>query len=341
MVSTKLVEGCILLETLGERKIIELILEELELMPNMLVPFGDDVSAYPLNKGELAILKTDMLVGKTDVPPGMSLWQAARKAVVMNVSDFAAKGVKPLAILVSLGLPRSFTSKDIKEIGKGLNAGAREYGAYVIGGDTNEASDLVISLSVFGIAKKNKVKLRSGARVGDLVAVTGFFGKTTAGLKILLENLKANGEIRKVLVDSVLMPRARLKEGLALNETDAVTASIDSSDGLAWSLHEIAKASNVGFLINQLPVAEEVKKFAEVNGLDPLELALYGGEEYELVVTIKPELWSKAETAVAKVGGRLLLIGKVIAGKSVFLEVDGKRYIVKPKGWEHFRGGNV
>jgi thiamine-monophosphate kinase len=324
-------------KNLGERKIIELILEQLEHMPQMPIPFGDDVSAYPLDRDKLAILKTDMLIGKTDVPPGMSLWQASRKAIVMNVSDFAAKGVKPLVFLASLGLPRNLKEEDFKEIGKGLNDGAREYGAFIIGGDTNEASDLVISLSVFGIAKRGEVKLRKGAKVGDLVAVTGFFGKPAAGLKILLEGLKAEDKIRRVLVNSVLIPYARLKEGLALNKTDAVTASIDSSDGLAWSLHEIAKASNVGFLIKRPPVADEVKKFAKANGLDPLELALYGGEEYELVVTIKPELWIKAEKAVAKVGGRLLLIGKAIAEKIVALEVDGRKLVVESRGWEHFR----
>ncbi|MEM2947655.1 MAG: AIR synthase related protein, partial [Candidatus Bathyarchaeia archaeon] len=90
------------LENIGERKAIELILEMLEKMPRMPIPFGDDVAAYPLGKERLLILKTDMLVGKTDVPKGMSLWQAARKAVVMNISDLAAKGVKPLVMLVSL-----------------------------------------------------------------------------------------------------------------------------------------------------------------------------------------------------------------------------------------------
>jgi thiamine-monophosphate kinase len=138
-----------------------------------------------------------------------------------------------------------------------------------------------------------------------------------------------------------MMPHARLKEGLALSETDAVTASIDSSDGLAWSLYEIARSSEVGFLIKQLPVAEEVKIFAEHSGMDPLELALYGGEEYELVITVKPELMGVAEEAVAKVGGRLIVIGKVISEKAVYLEAKGRRYAVEPKGWEHFKSNNV
>lgn len=326
---------------LGERKIIELIWKQLEKMPKMPVAFGDDISGCDLGNGRLAILKTDMLVDKTDVPPSMSLWQAARKAVVMNISDFAAKGVKPIAMLVSLGLPTKLTRRNIEEIGKGLNAGAREYDAYIIGGDTGEASDLVISLSLFGIAEKNTLMLRSGAKPGDLVAVTGPFGKPIAGLKILLDGLKAHGEIRKILVESVLMPHARLKEGLALSKTKAITAAIDSSDGLAWSLHEIANASKVGFLINKLPIAEEVEEFAEINRLDPLELTLYGGEEYELVLTIKPNLWRKAEKAVEKVGGKLLSIGKVTAERQVLIEIDGKRRVVEPRGWEHFKRGNV
>jgi len=322
----------------GEREIINAIWKNLDVMPKMPVPFGDDVSAVEIGTEDLIVLKTDMLVDKTDVPPNMSLWQACRKAVVMNISDFAAKGVKPIAMLVSLGLPKNLTTpKNAEQIGKGLNAGAREYDAYIIGGDTNEASDLVISISLFGTARKNTLMLRNGAKPDDLVAVTGLFGKTAAGLKILVEGLKAPKKIGEILADSVLMPYARLKEGLALSQTRAVSASIDSSDGLAWSLHEIAKASNVGFLINSFPTAKEVKRFAKITKLDPLELTLYGGEEYELVLTIKSKLWEKAEKAVERVGGKLFRIGKVAAEKQVLLEIDGEKSIIEPRGWEHFK----
>jgi thiamine-monophosphate kinase len=322
---------------LGERRAIELILEKLEKMPQMPIPFGDDVSAYAIGRNQLFILKTDMLVGETDVPKGMSFWQAARKAVIMNISDFAAKGAKPLIALVSLGMPRSITQKELEEIGDGLNAGAREYDTYIVGGDTNEASDLIISLSVFGIAKKDNLMLRSGAKPDDIVAVTGFFGKTSAGLKMLLEGFKAPKEIRNSLVEAVFMPKARLKEGLALSSAKAVTSAIDSSDGLAWSLHEISKASKVGFLIETLPIAPEAQKFAEMNSLDPLELAFYGGEEYELVLTVNPKLWDKAEKAVKNVGGNLIRIGRVTAERSVLFEVEGEKRVIEPKGWEHFR----
>ncbi|MGQ9539223.1 MAG: thiamine-phosphate kinase [Candidatus Bathycorpusculaceae bacterium] len=322
---------------LGEREIIELLQRSFDLMPGIPLPFGDDVAAVNMDSERLAILKTDMLVGKTDVPPGMSLWQAARKAVVMNVSDFAAKGVMPKVILVSLGLPKGLDVERVREIGDGLNAGARGYGAYIIGGDTNEASDLVISLSVFGVAKKGALMLRSGAKPGDWVAVTGFFGKTSAGLKILLEGFKGPTDIRDILFEAVYMPKARLKEGLALAATKAVSSAIDSSDGLAWSLYEISKASGVGFLIERVPVAAEAAKFAEMNDLDPFELAFYGGEEYELVLTVKPKLWSRAEEAVKSVGGALIRIGRVTAEKRVLLETESEKRVIEPKGWEHFR----
>jgi thiamine-monophosphate kinase len=322
---------------LGEHKVIEVMRRFFEPMSDWAVPFGDDVSAVSLLGEEVAVLKTDMLVDKTDVPRGMSLWQAARKAVVMNVSDFAAKGVAPKAALVSLGLPKRLLYRDVEEIAKGLNAGARQYGAHIVGGDTGEASDLIISVHLFGTAKKNSLMLRSGAKAGDIVAVTGFFGKSAAGLQLLLNGCAASEDLRQVLVHSVFMPQARLREGLALQSSGAVTASIDSSDGLAWSLHELARLSKVGFVVSALPVASEVKCFADFNGLDACELALYGGEEYELVVTVDPKKWTDAEAAVEAVGGRLLPIGKVTRDLQVLLDVDGKKRVVEPRGWEHFK----
>ncbi len=328
---------------LGERRIIELIQEQLDKMPHMPVPFGDDVSAYELGRGELAILKADMLVGKTDVPIGMSLRQAARKAVVMNISDLAAKGAQPLAVMVSLGLTREMSVTAVKEIGQGLNEGAREYGTYVVGGDTGEASDLIISVSVFGKARKNRIMLRSGARPGDLLAVTGLFGKTTAGLKILSHHrdIQPDEKIGKTMIDSVLTPRARLNEGLALSETRAVTASVDSSDGLAWSLHEIARNSRVGFVLDKLPTAPEAEEFATTHGLDADELTLYGGEEYELVITVKPELWEKAAGAIGACGGTLYQIGRVTSTRKVVLRTREKSLKIERRGWEHFRNMNL
>lgn len=323
---------------LGERKVIELILGCLESMPDMPVPFGDDVSALDIGNNRLIVVNTDMLVAKTDVPEGMTLWQAARKAAVMNVSDLAAKGTQPTALLVSIGVPQHLTEADILEIGGGLDAGAREYGACIIGGDTNEAEDVVISCVALGVCQKSHFIRRDGARPGDIVAVTGFFGKTASGLKILLDKLSAP-DIRERLVDSVLMPHARVNEGVALARTGAATSSIDVSDGLAWSLHELSQASNTGFIIDHLPVAPEAEQFAELHGFDPNELALYGGEEYEILVTVKPELWTGASKAVETVGGQLIKIGVATEEKKLVLKTGGKALRIDARGWEHFKSG--
>jgi thiamine-monophosphate kinase len=177
---------------------------------------------------------------------------------------------------------------------------------------------------------------RSGAKPGDYVAVTGPFGKTAAGLKILVNKLSAP-EVREFLVDSVLMPKARVQEGMALAQSKAATASIDSSDGLAWSLHELSCASNVGFRLDVLPVVPEVEQFADIYGFDSVELALYGGEEYELVVTVKPSVWQEAEKAVASVGGVLTKIGVATNEKQIQLKTAEKTISVQARGWEHFK----
>jgi thiamine-monophosphate kinase len=169
------------------------------------------------------------------------------------------------------------------------------------------------------------------------LAVTGSFGKTSAGLKILLNGSCDSQEANEALVESVLMPNARLKEGLALCRTKAVSASIDSSDGLAWSLHEIAQSSEVGILVDRPPIDKEVETFAVVNKLDPLELALYGGEEYELVLAVKPEFWNQAVAIINSVGGKLLQIGKTTAEEQLIVEFGGERRVIEPRGYEHFK----
>ena len=302
----------------------------------MPIPFGDDASAIHMGHDKLAVINTDMLVRKTDVPLTMSLWQAARKTVIMNISDLAAKGARPLVILASIGVPPNLTETEILQIGKGLNAGAREYNTYIVGGDTNEASDLIISCTAIGVCNRTNLIKRSGAKPGDFVGVTGSFGKTASGLKILMDGL-SGFDIQEVLVDSVLMPIARVKEGIALAQSQATTAAIDSSDGLAGSLHELSRVNNVGFYIDNLPIAPEVEMFADVHGFDPIELALYGGEEYELLVTIKPMGWQKAKSAVESVGGILTKIGLVSKEKHLIMQSNEKTVSIDPQGWEHFK----
>lgn len=298
------------------------------------VGFGDDVSAVRLTNDQVAVLKTDMLVGSTDVPPGMTMRQTARKAVVANVSDLAAKGVRPYAGVVALGLPASLTKHDVQEIANGLGGAAKEYRFPLLGGDTNESKDLVISISLFGLVDRRRMVLRSGAQIGDMVAVTGDFGSTSAGLRALLKGEIQPEKLPRSLAKAVYHPEAELDIGIRLAASGAVTSSIDSSDGLALSLYELSKMSHIGIRVSNVPVSRAAKEFAAGYRYDSLDLALYGGEEYNLIVTVKRPYLRTAQKAAR---GRLKPIGVVTnATEGIRLSRNGRDSEIEMKGWEHF-----
>ena len=323
------------LKQLGELEVIRIIERFLGTNPRTVVGFGDDISAVRLAKHQVAVLKTDMLVGSTDVPPGMSMRQAARKAVVANVSDLAAKGARPLAGIVAIGLPSTLTKTDVKQIGAGLGEGAKEYGFPLVGGDTNESNDLVISIALFALMDERRMVLRSGARIGDVVAVTGDFGDASAGLKALLQRRIRPDKLPRELAKAVYHPRAELELGLRLASSRALSASIDSSDGLAWSLHELSKMSKVGIQVQHIPISKTAKDFAFNYGYNAIDLALYGGEEYNLIVTIKPNQLRIAQRAAR---GKLTPIGIVTPrSHGVRLVKNEHKVKIAMRGWEHFR----
>jgi len=318
---------------LTEREIIRIFTNQFGDQHGVPLGFDDDVSAIPLSSKTWIIVKTDMLVGSTDVPPGMTTQEAARKAVVATVSDFAAKGIQPQALMVSLGMPGPTEAKKIREVARGLDQAAQEYNCKIIGGDTNQAEDLVINVAGIGIANPKKLVRRDGARPGDIVAVTGPFGKSAAGLKILMSNRKKQIVRYRPLVRAVLRPRARLATGIALARTGGVTSSIDSSDGLALSLHQLAEASSVGINLDTIPIAPVVRRFARELRLSAIDLALYGGEEYELVLTVSPRRFPSLKKRVPS----LMKIGTVEpANHGLTAKLGGERLQIEDRGWEHF-----
>jgi thiamine-monophosphate kinase len=323
------------LRTLGELGVIKILERSLGTSALTAVGFGDDISAVKLTGQRVAVLKTDMLVGSTDIPPGMTMEQAARKAVVANVSDLAAKGVRPLAGIVALGLPSSLTQRHVTEIASGLAQAAKEYRFPFVGGDTNQSNDLTISIALFAIADRRQLVLRAGAKAGDIVAVTGEFGDTAAGLRALLEKNKRPAQLPRPLFQAVYYPRAQLDLGLRLAHAGAVTASIDSSDGLAWSLHEISEASRVGIRLHNLPVSGTAERYAQRYGWMADDLALYGGEEYHLVISVTPRKFAAVRRSTR---GRLMRIGVATRDfDGVRLTKNGQDVAITRKGWEHFR----
>jgi thiamine-monophosphate kinase len=193
---------------------------------------------------------------------------------------------------------------------------------------------LVIDCMGAGETEPGRLVTRSGASPGDLVAVTGKFGSSAAGLKMLISKRKLNSQERATLERAVFLPKARLLEGIALARTGALTSSIDSSDGLAWSLHEIARNSQVAFHIDRVPIAREAAYFGSLVNISPVRLALYGGEEYELVFTFKKRDLVKVKKAVPSI----LVIGRADRGPAKVTAVaGGGRIEVEPRGYEHFR----
>lgn len=312
---------------MNEYDIIALLTKVAGRLPREYSPIGDDVEALETFPGRL-ILKADMLVGRTDVPPGMTWRQVARKAVAMCVSDFAAKGVEPRAFMVSLGIPRKMQATDIRGLAAGFRDAIDEWGIHLVGGDTSECDDLVIDCILTGFAERYVT--RDGARTGELVVVTGDFGTTSAGLKILLEGARSTPEFGRIAKRNVYHPEPRLELGMALS--NLLSSSMDSSDGLAICLHTLEEMSGVGMRIDSLPYRKELEGFAKLNGYRLEELVLFGGEEYEIVGTIPKERLAEAKAVARSMGSELRVIGETTKARSI-MGPSGRP--IPKRGWIH------
>ncbi len=325
---------------LGERGIIDLIWKVLsgqgaKNANENALPHPDDATAVKTTDGNHLLLKADTFVKRTDAPRGMRHRDMGRKALVMNLSDLAAKGAEPIAFLFSLGVPRGYPSRRIEELAQGLAEASSEYAIPIMGGDVCESRELFIAGFAAGRAKR--LISRSGASPGDIVAVTGPFGDTAAAFRILLGGLGAPPDLRRLLLRSVYKPSAQLKLGRRLAEEGLATSSMDSSDGLAFTLNELAKSSGVGMKIGSLPVSAASLEFSRLHDIKPSDLVFYGGEEYDIVYTVGRGSWESA-LRTSRASGRCLIgIGEVVKGSKVTFTEGGKEILLPAKGWEHLR----
>ena len=324
------------LRDVGEWRLIRMISGLIRRDPGALLPLGlDDADARRIEAGVL-VLNTDFVSESTDRLPGMGLEQLARKCVVSNVSDLAAKGARVEGLLASVGVPGELKTDDLISLFRGLDDAAREHSTFLVGGDLGETPEVMIAIFAFGHVEK-KLMARRGAKVGDLVAVTGHFGWTSLGLKILLGGLEVPEAIKRPALTSVYSPKAPVKEGELLSKLAMATASTDSSDGLYWSLRYIADASEVGFRIDHLPMDAKLLAFAERHAMDPLELAFRGGEEFHIVFTSDEVDWPMISKSFDKHGLRAIEIGKVVEQKRIGFKRGAEEIELEEGGWEHFR----
>jgi thiamine-monophosphate kinase len=317
--------------SLNEHQIIKLFASALKLGEL------DDIAIVTVNGTTTVAFKCDMLVESTDVPPGMKPWQVARKSIVSCASDFASKGIKPIAAMIAIGLPRGVDKKYVSGLAKGFAIASRQLGVKIVGGDTNESDELTIDCSMIGAAppltpRAIKMPKRGGAKVGDAVVTSGPFGLPPSGLKILLQKAKATASFRKKAVASVMNPEPAQKFGSLLAKY--FNASMDSSDGLALSLYTIASESKVNIALDDLPIAKGLREFADTNGIDEDHLVLYGGEEYHIVATLPSKNLSRVQRIAKSNSLDLRVLGKVIPGNG---KVYLKGELVLNKGYTHFK----
>jgi thiamine-monophosphate kinase len=305
---------------LNERQIVDIFSQKLGITDL------DDVSLV----GRNLVLKCDMLVSSTDVPPRMKPWQIARKSIVSCASDLAAKGARPMAAMISIGMPARTGREFVKGLAEGFARASKEFNVRIVGGDTNEASELVIDCCMLGKIGTPMPK-RDGASPGDIVVVSGMFGLPAAGLSVLLDGSHAVGRFASKAIAAVLEPLPRQKFGETLAKY--FSSSIDSSDGLATSLYELARNSMTDINVDSIPEAAGLVEFAASNGLHRNELVFHGGEEYEIIATIPRSKFEKALAASKRAELEMHPIGNVGKG-SGRVYVNNK--MLEDRGYLHF-----
>ncbi len=312
--------------------------------PSVIQGLGDDAAIFKPSAGHELIFTTDMLVeGRHFDFRYITPWQLGAKTMAVNLSDCAAMGAKPTVAVLSLGVPSSFPVKDLEAFYDGLKGWGESYGARVVGGDTVGSEKFIVNLALIGEIEPGRSLLRSGAKAGDSVLVTGTLGDSAAGLHALSHPSRKAQEAVPLLVKRHLTPVPRFNVGRYLSTKRLATSAIDISDGLSSEINHLCRESGVGAEIQEdaIPLSIALIHYCHQNKLKPLDFALRGGEDYELLFTVKTSLAERVSHELsAETGAPVHIIGKMVsASKGVQLITrGGKRKSLKPSGYDHFSG---
>ncbi len=290
---------------------------------NAILGIGDDCAILRIPAGDEALVTTDFSLEGVHFRRD---WQSpeciGHRCLARGLSDIAAMGGRPIAAFLSLALPKNLPQRWVDRFFAGLLRLAERYGVDLAGGDTSQSlSGVLADITVLGSVAKGKALLRSGARVGDQIYVTGSLGESAAALELL-----TYAKIRRRDV----FPEPRIAIGEWLVKNGIATACIDISDGLSTDLLHICEETGVGAVVNAaaIPVHPSAGKLH--NGS---KLALHGGENYELLLTAPKN--SRVPTRIA--GVQVTHIGEIRSGSAVRLSQNGRTRALAPAGWEHFR----
>lgn len=330
------------LTQIGEFGLIREIREQLTKFQEkgVVVGIGDDAAAVEIEGRKLTLLTTDTLVEDVHFNwDYTSPFKVGWKSLAVNISDIAAMGGNPLHSLISLSLPSEMGNFKIEDLYKGLKEIASQYKVNIVGGNIVHSPIFSITISLIGEVERENILLRSEAKKGDLIYVTGELGASRAGLECLRNpNLKVDPKIRKFLVRKHLLPSPKLKEGQILAKKKIAKAAIDMSDGLVSDLFRITEESKVGAILweEKIPISLACKEVAKEVDISPQEWALYGGEDYELLFTVFRDKKEK----IKELGFSSYLIGEIVEkedGISLIKKESGEKIPLEDKGYDHFR----
>jgi thiamine-monophosphate kinase len=301
---------------------------------------GDDAALVRVSRGNDLILTTDLsLEGvhfRRGVHPPRSI---GHRALARSLSDVAAMGGTPRFALVSLAIAKRATRAWLEEFYAGLRALAKQFGVAVIGGDTAVVPEqTAVDVVLVGEVRRGRALLRSGARPGDQIFVSGRLGLSALGLRLLRAGKQVGGYTGGAeAIAAHLSPQPQCALGRYLSEKRLASALIDISDGLSTDLGHLMEASGVGARIwASLIPAPEIPASRAALGMNPLELALHGGEDYQLLFSVPPSKVSRVPRRFR--GLPLQRIGEIIRRKALrIVRTDGRQEHLRPAGYDHFR----
>ena len=310
--------------------------------PRLQLGIGDDAAIVAVPPRRQLLVTTDILVERVDFDRRVwSFSKLGEKALAVNLSDVAAMGGRPSVFFVGLSLPPQATVREVDALYRGLGRAARRYGVALGGGDLSAAPVWSIAITLLGEIERGAALTRSGAKVGDWLCVTGTLGDSGAGLDLLRTPHGAAIRGRRFLIDRHQRPTPRLVCGQLLAGRRLASAAIDLSDGLASDLRRVCEASGVGAEVDlrTLPLSPALKAYAAAVGRDPVDYALGGGEDFELLFTVPPTSLDRAlRLATAEVP--ITAIGRVLPRRAGLRVIDasGARRPLPVAGYEHFKG---
>ncbi|MCL6638507.1 MAG: thiamine-phosphate kinase [Firmicutes bacterium] len=328
----------------GEFGLIRLLTGDLACgRAGVIMGVGDDAAVLAPGQGRWLLYTTDMMVEGVHFSLAyFTAAQVGKKAMAVNVSDIAAMGGRPAYAVISIALRPDLPVEAVNDLYAGLKVAAGEYGVAIVGGDTVQNPErLVINIALLGEVEAGGAVYRSGARPGDGVYVTGSLGAAAAGLYICTNpGVVCPPEAAQFCREAHCEPVPRLAAGQVL-AARGVRAMDDISDGLAAEIHEICGASGTGCRIRaeDVPVDGRVREVAAAAGVDPLDWALFGGEDFELVFTADPAASREIGEALGKIGVTVRRVGEITPAAEGIRVItgDGREKPLPRGGYDHFK----